>query len=656
MPNSFCAAGGYPMPQCVINDALHTAQELLGDLFGGNLGQPDSGETFEACSGCRSAPKANGGTGVPKDRSCGCTAAKAGKCSRESSTTPIPPDQKSSKDHSSGDKKTAEHASTVTADKKGDQKQNSEAAAEAENNSGDRHDGGSAAPRNPTWTHSLCLPGFAPNEIHLKVKDGKVHVHARHEESRGPGTCLSRLEMLQTVPLPKNVEQKKLACFLQPDGTMLLCAPLATEFCSSDNEANRTEDLKSDGSKGASENDAEGSEMEGSEDSENKADNMEVLEDEVTRMESLESKAENAKALEDKSSRIEALDNKGESVKALEDKADQMEALTFLSGKQKAEASDSQHHSAVLADTNINKNDDTLAEERKSESPLAEATEIHIKPLKQLAGETLGEESRQSTKEGTDSNKCTSKILEPEDQEKEDPEPSYPIIQEPEDDSSDSEEKEDEEQTYIRKSSTSTGDGDFEVISEGFVHVSTDFDDMMLPPGDTVVNEEQSRNHTTDKTGTSPIDTDPTPPIKRSSDTPGEANDLGNVECLDSLDSEGTESTPSEHAKESLGGQDYHSGNTGEQGGAFHVSLPLVGFSPGDIYVKLAGHTLSIEAQRQSWLAEASYTEDVQRRLELPSHLDMSTIKCVYNNDGCLVITASPRGDSRQVPVEFVSQ
>ena len=86
------------------------------------------------------------------------------------------------------------------------------------------------------------------------------------------------------------------------------------------------------------------------------------------------------------------------------------------------------------------------------------------------------------------------------------------------------------------------------------------------------------------------------------------------------------------------------------------MSLPLVGFSPGDIYVKLAGHTLSIEAQRQSWLAEASYTEDVQRRLELPSHLDMSTVRCVYNNDGCLVITARPRGNSRQVPVEFVSQ
>ena len=292
-----------------------------------------------------------------------------------------------------------------------------------------------------------------------------------------------------------------------------------------------------------------------------------------------------------------------------------------------------------------------------------------------MAGETLVEKSLPVTveaEEKTDADESASKVLESEDTEQEpttekqgDPEVSCPIIQEPEEDLS-SGEDEDGEQIHIRKLSTSTGDGDFEVIVDCFVPVSTNLDDMELlsdkheQTADAVGTEERPSSHTAG-TNTSPNDTDPTPPIKRGSDAEGAADDnIGNVEYRDNLEnsntpSEGTGSTHDEHSTESAGGQDARSADT-EHGDAFHVSLPLMGFAPGDIRVKLEGHTLSIEAQRQTWLADAAYSESVNRRLDLPSHLDMSTVRCVYEDRGYLVITARPEGDYRQVPVEFASQ
>ena len=666
--------GGSPtmMPQSAIavNDALHIAHDLLGDLF--SVGQSDS-EAAADTAACGSGPRRHPGSpakpsgrrwtaGVSKDRPSGCGCAAKEKSRGESSTS-VPAStkaQKSSKDLS-GEKKT-ESASPVTAERQTTGPEKLETAAAEDDSCFDKH--------GSEWTHPLKFPGFGPDEIHLKVKDGKVLAHARREESRGPGTCsrLSRLEMLQTVSLPENVDQRNLSGFLMPDGTLLLRARLVTEL-GLDSKADKVEALenKPNGVGPLEDCNAQGSEnkTEESEDSENKAENIEALEDKIVRMESL--------------------DCKGDGMKALENKAEQVEALTFLTEKLQAEAPDSQHDRAIPEPVfDVDEHDEIPAEGRVVESLPAEAAhipELPVNPLKELAGETLGEESLESAAEAedkTDARKTAPEVLEPnnaEDQEedatkesKADPEEvSHPIIQEPEEEGVRSDEEEDVERTYVTLLSTSTGDGDFEVINDGFIDVSTVIDDDTELPADkheadgTAVTEEQSKNPTATEKGRSPDETDATRPIKRSSGVQGtpDNNNPGNVEHVQntgdahSTHSKDTGSTSdAEHPAESVHDRPARPGDQG----AFHASLPLVGFCPGDIHVKLQGHALSITAKRQAWLAGASYTEDVKRRVDLPAHLDTTTVRCVYEDSGRLVITARSRGDHRQVPVEVVSQ
>lgn len=72
----------------------------------------------------------------------------------------------------------------------------------------------------------------------------------------------------------------------------------------------------------------------------------------------------------------------------------------------------------------------------------------------------------------------------------------------------------------------------------------------------------------------------------------------------------------------------------------FIASFPLGNFRPEDISVTVSGNMLVITAEFDNSCQDVTWRESITRKLELPPHLDLSSIKCHYHQDGQLTVTA----------------
>ncbi|KAK7107475.1 uncharacterized protein [Littorina saxatilis] len=362
--------------------------------------------------------------------------------------------------------------------------------------------------KRPQWTRSLSVPGFAPEEIEVKVKDNKVHVHALHEESRGSSPYTIKMEKVHTVKLPENIDQESLDCSLKSDGYLQLRAPLSSKLR------------------------LEHKEMPAA----------------------LENKPpEKLQALEGRR-KTEALEDKSEKKEALEDKAKRVEGVTFLTDK-------------LLSDILNTKGD--------------ECSQVEI-PVQQLVQTLLSEAARVPEVLSETLSVLTGK-------------------------------KNIEATTGKEPAS----EKDSEVKAESTeVKKSTD--------GEKPAPEEKTPQEAPEEPSEAPSDADATPPLK----------------C--NIEDQPTTATATEPAS--------------EKQELFCKTIPLAGFSPGNINVNLQGHTLTITAQRQAWFEDCAYTEGIERRVELPAHMDPSTVRCIYEDSGNMVITARLKDHQQQVPVEVATK
>lgn len=80
--------------------------------------------------------------------------------------------------------------------------------------------------------------------------------------------------------------------------------------------------------------------------------------------------------------------------------------------------------------------------------------------------------------------------------------------------------------------------------------------------------------------------------------------------------------------------------------------IPLKDFHPEDLHIHLKENSLIVNAKQEVTHAGVTYTNLTQRRLELPQHVDAASVRCVFREDGMLVITGLPKFSNRLVPVE----
>ncbi|XP_069543499.1 heat shock protein beta-9 [Brachyistius frenatus] len=114
---------------------------------------------------------------------------------------------------------------------------------------------------------------------------------------------------------------------------------------------------------------------------------------------------------------------------------------------------------------------------------------------------------------------------------------------------------------------------------------------------------------------------------------------------------------------------------TSENNGDLLVTLDARGYAPSDITVKLEGRSLAVVAMKQggaeesqscssssscaSFCSLASSQAGFVQKIDLPAHLDLSSLSCSLMDDGQLRIHApvakQPISEEHQVPIRFRS-
>ncbi|KAH9518837.1 hypothetical protein Btru_006374, partial [Bulinus truncatus] len=77
---------------------------------------------------------------------------------------------------------------------------------------------------NPVFQVQFNMKGYQPEEVNVKMDSTKIMVSAKHEE-KGTGSTVSR-EYNREVNIPCDVNPLSLQCSLNPDGTLVIHAPL----------------------------------------------------------------------------------------------------------------------------------------------------------------------------------------------------------------------------------------------------------------------------------------------------------------------------------------------------------------------------------------------------------------------------------------------
>lgn len=96
--------------------------------------------------------------------------------------------------------------------------------------------------------------------------------------------------------------------------------------------------------------------------------------------------------------------------------------------------------------------------------------------------------------------------------------------------------------------------------------------------------------------------------------------------------------------------------STGRLTGPSIFSLDTRGFSPEDITVTVCGRALEVKVTKPKAETDSSAPAGFSRSVELPEHIDPSTLTCTLGDDGILKIESQVKeADSEQhaVPVRF---
>uniref|UniRef100_A0A0K2V955 Heat shock protein 20.4 [Bombyx mori] n=1 Tax=Lepeophtheirus salmonis TaxID=72036 RepID=A0A0K2V955_LEPSM len=72
---------------------------------------------------------------------------------------------------------------------------------------------------------TLDTQQFKPEEVQVYVKDGYIHVEAKHEESSENGGKYSAQQWVRRCALPKNTLPETVVANLSSDGLLMITAP-----------------------------------------------------------------------------------------------------------------------------------------------------------------------------------------------------------------------------------------------------------------------------------------------------------------------------------------------------------------------------------------------------------------------------------------------
>ncbi|KAL8594171.1 hypothetical protein ACOMHN_018111 [Nucella lapillus] len=587
---SFCQGDSW-RSQPVIDEAFKTAQSFLGELFG----QP-------GCPSCdAAAPKRGESEEKPSSQRSG-----KGNCCRKTPTAPSCP------------KSTSGEAQKPACQEK---KTGSEPPAQSVQKTEEQHAAGKSASSHPQettsaqWSHSLYFSGLTPDKVSVKAKKGKVFIRAFQEKLRGPSSGLSKVEVTRTVTLPEDVDHKTLTCTMKQDGTLVLRAYLKDSHAvkkeadktEKDTNPERDEKEMSNAGNQPEKEQATTNMPEKTEASTDQQQNVTSAAEQKSEMHALENETENLKALENKFEGMQALKDRSENTYGLENKAEDLHILENKTEEDYAELCGEFQNSAGKNDGSTGELDDITAEEQYQHS--GDEAEMTNMEWNHTTFPLIEESDDESLSIGED-------ISEPSSMD-------FVVIDQQQNVTSAAEQKSDSVNTEKAEAGNDHGKNKEDIqTSEG------------QQQDQALTTEEAVREQTYEEIST-PDKTDPPIPIKRTN-SPEPTHDTN----------EGFSSTLGEHSHATT------LAANPQQGGPFQAALPLVGFSPGNVQVKLHGHTLRITAKRQAWLGEAPYTESVEKELELPGRLDVLTVRCVYQQEnGCLLISADPESPQREVPV-----
>ncbi|XP_040573171.1 heat shock protein beta-1-like [Lepeophtheirus salmonis] len=76
---------------------------------------------------------------------------------------------------------------------------------------------------------TLDTQQFEPEEVQVYVKDGYIHVEAKHEKSSENGDKYSAQQLVTRNALPKNTLPEIVAANLSSDGLLMIAAPKRSE-------------------------------------------------------------------------------------------------------------------------------------------------------------------------------------------------------------------------------------------------------------------------------------------------------------------------------------------------------------------------------------------------------------------------------------------
>lgn len=78
-------------------------------------------------------------------------------------------------------------------------------------------------PMEDKWKHNVEIGEFNPEQVKVKVENGKVVIHAKYTD--GTEEWGDTVEKKRTVQIPENVDSEKIHSFMKSDGTLVLEAP-----------------------------------------------------------------------------------------------------------------------------------------------------------------------------------------------------------------------------------------------------------------------------------------------------------------------------------------------------------------------------------------------------------------------------------------------
>ncbi|PVD28584.1 hypothetical protein C0Q70_11175 [Pomacea canaliculata] len=444
---------------------------------------------------------------------------------------------------------------------------------------------------------TIELGAFAPHEVKVTVKDGMVHVAATHEETNGPGPCISKYVMHRTVAVPPYACEEKVACLMLPNGQLLMYAPPRRDAAPMADEPRTIagEEASADACSADSENEHQAKEetdknqvSAGGETMQEAQKVTDAIEEQKIDMSS-DCNME-ADASKDSSLEIEANDQV-EKECCDHDTNESCDGVQSMDGH---EHHDQEETCVLRFDGAVDVTCNSSHMDNKDDTSLDTHADCGMSNARGAYDEleetqTVNDDCKDDAREAT--HEQAERSLE-----------------------STSQPCQDDTHMVVNEESQHTADDSEEMVlddlrpTSGNCSTGSDANPYTTQEQKmtelTVAGNDLSRDVQPPATSCEWAATDPTRPIKRAQ--------CGTGTCV-----------------AGPGHKD-----------PFIASFPLGNFRPEDISVTVSGNMLVITAEFDNSCQDVTWRESITRKLELPPHLDLSSIKCHYHQDGQLTVTA----------------